>query len=272
MLLPPFRGLSKVDGISIRLSWQQVVSTLRLNGIDWGFVMIERDASLCADDGSYRYSRLELTPNVFANLLIALYDGKQFNRQDAISTIMKYHIDHGGVAGKSSYASVFKKATQGFLRESLSNPGYGVWLLRHKTTSIESYDEGKVVEEDSSRSTRSFEVEKTLGDGTGSVYVYYYDAYRQLAALNGSDVWPCKVGMSNGNAISRIIDQAGTAYPEIPRIALLINCDSARDMETAMHSILKLRGRWMEDAPGSEWFLTNPNEVESLFHAICENA
>lgn len=80
--------------------------------------------------------------------------------------------------------------------------------------------------------------------------------------------------MSNGNAISRIIDQAGTAYPEIPRIALLINCDSARDMETAMHSILKLRGRWMEDAPGSEWFLTNPNEVEmlkkSLFHAICD--
>lgn len=39
-----------------------------------------------------------------------------------------------------------------------------------------------------------------------------------------------------------------------------------------MHSILKLRGRWMEDAPGSEWFLTNPNEVESLLHAICENA
>ena len=48
------------------------------------------------------------------NLLIALYDGKQFNRQDAISTIVKYHIDHGGVAGKSSYASVFKKATKGF--------------------------------------------------------------------------------------------------------------------------------------------------------------
>ena len=66
----------------------------------------------------------------------------------------------------------------------------------------------------------------------------------------------------------RIFSQTGTAYPEYPHVALLIKCPSAREMEDALHSILKLRGKWLENAPGSEWFLTSPDEIKDLYYLI----
>ena len=53
-----------------------------------------------------------MTPNIFAELLILLFDGKQFKRTTAIEVITQYHHDGGGVLGKKEYVSVFKKACQ----------------------------------------------------------------------------------------------------------------------------------------------------------------
>ena len=36
-----------------------------------------------------KYKGLELTPNAFAELIITLFDGKQFSRQDAIASSVK---------------------------------------------------------------------------------------------------------------------------------------------------------------------------------------
>ena len=57
----------------------------------------------------YKYAGVELTPNIFAELLILLYDGKQFKRTTAIEVITQYHHDGGGGLGKKEYVSVFKK-------------------------------------------------------------------------------------------------------------------------------------------------------------------
>ncbi|MCH3923262.1 hypothetical protein [Limosilactobacillus sp.] len=48
----------------------------------------------------YKFSGLELTPAIFRELLLQLFDGKQFSRQDAIAKVKKYHFDHGGLLGK----------------------------------------------------------------------------------------------------------------------------------------------------------------------------
>lgn len=57
----------------------------------------------------YKYEGVELTPNIFAELLIRFFDGKQFKRQTAIDIIVSFHKDNGGLTAKNEYVSVFKK-------------------------------------------------------------------------------------------------------------------------------------------------------------------
>ena len=49
----------------------------------------------------YKYQGLELTPGIFRELLIDLFDGKQFTRQDAVNIVTRYHADHGGDSAKT---------------------------------------------------------------------------------------------------------------------------------------------------------------------------
>ena len=36
-------------------------------------------------------------------------------------------------------------------------------------------------------------------------------------------------------------------------------------METTIQNILKLQGKQKQDAPGTEWFITSPSEVEQVY-------
>jgi len=56
----------------------------------------------------FEYSGLKLTPNILADILIELFDGKQFERQDALNKIQKYFVEHGGIIEEKSYAPTFK--------------------------------------------------------------------------------------------------------------------------------------------------------------------
>lgn len=226
--------------------------------------MIDYHAPVISEDGKYLYADLELTPNIFAHLLVYKFDGKQFKRADAIKVITAFHIEHGGIANKSSYISVFKKATQTPLKKSISNPGYGIWTLRYQAESTE------VFEPDEKIQPIKFKVDEVLGQGNGSVYVYYYDVYREIAEIKEERFWPCKIGMSDKDGMDRIFSQAGTAYPEAPHIALMIKCGSPRDVENALHAILKVRGQWISDAPGTEWFLTSPDDVKHIYYALVQ--
>ena len=77
----------------------------------------------------YKYEGIELSPSVFADLLITLFAGKQFKRKDAISEVVKYHSSNGGMLNKNEYVSVFKKAVQRLKEYGIQNRGYGIWLL-----------------------------------------------------------------------------------------------------------------------------------------------
>ncbi len=65
----------------------------------------------------------------------------------------------------------------------------------------------------------------------------------------------------------RILSQGATAMPEAPRIALIIKTNQAFLLEKALHHILALRGKRVE-SPGTEWFLTNPSDVEEIVQWI----
>lgn len=64
--------------------------------------------------------------------------------------------------------------------------------------------------------------EMVLGMGPESVYVYFYETYRQCAVANEATRWPCKVGRCNGDPAPRVFSQAATALPEFPTVALLL--------------------------------------------------
>ena len=101
-------------------------------------------------------------------------------------------------------------------------------------------------------------------EGKDSVYLFYYPAYKELAEKNGEEFWQCKIGMTVDNVKKRIETQ-GTGIPEKATIALEFKTDHPRELEFALHAILKLRGRHVTEAEGVEWFKTNPCEVERIY-------
>lgn len=217
-----------------------------------------------ADSGEYRHKNVELMPQIFSDILVYLYDGSQFKRREAIKEVIAFHIEHGGLTQKDDYVPAFKKACQMPLKGYISNVAHGIWCLQYNAS------DGIIEVKTSKKATTKapFSVDEELGEGSGAVYVYYYDVYRDRALLKGDTHWECKVGMTDQNTMGRIYSQAGTAYPEYPHVALVIKCSSAHDMETALHSVLKVQGKWIESAPGKEWFITSPDEIKDIYIGV----
>lgn len=215
---------------------------------------------------NYEFSGLSLTPIVFGKLLIKLFDGKRFNRQVAISEVVNYHRANGGIIKKGrNPIDVFKKATLDLRKKDIGlvNKGQGLWELHyHEPELVEVVTDSSEVED------VMYSVDEILGTGPNAVYVYYYDAYCELARINGETLWPCKIGRTDCDPIQRIIGQAGTCYPELPHVALIIYCDDSNALETVFHNIMKVKGRWMENAPGKEWFITSPDEIKAIYISV----
>lgn len=228
---------------------------------------MERSDEMELENSSeYKYKGMNLIPSIFMDLMLQLFDGKQFKRQDAIDAIYSYHLTNGGIVENNrDMIGTFKHATR-LLRDKgydLTNNGYGIWVLHNEIISTNQYEpeENEIV-------NTTYEADECLGDGLCAVYVYYYETYKQLSELKGEKKWACKIGRTDRNPIQRIINQSGTCCPEIPHIALVIYCDDSCALESTLHSILKLNKRWLADAPGVEWFITSPEEVKSIYNHL----
>lgn len=210
----------------------------------------------------YKYCNISLTPAIFKELLIEFYDGKQFKRKEAIDNIIAYHQNKGGTPPTMEYAALFKAVTKKLNDKGLQNRRYGVWRLNYKVQeTIIDINEKK-------EKLVKIEADKQIGEGISSVYVYYYDIYKRYAESREQTIWECKIGKSDTEPIERVLSQVKTSYPELPHIALIIRCSDSQNLEKAIHHILKVRGRWIEEAPGIEWFNTNPEEIERIYEFI----
>lgn len=215
----------------------------------------------------YEFKGVKLTPKVFEKLLIQLFDGKQFERKDAIDKIRKYHVENGGIVEENrDLVSVFKKASQNLKSSNsgLTNKSYGDWELHYQVKELQG-----VVEHVEDK-TIDYAVDEIFGSGDNSVYLYYYDIYKRLAEEHGETTWPCKIGRTDRDPIQRVIGQAGTCYPELPHVALIIHCDDSSLLENAVHDVLKAQNKWMSSAPGTEWFVTSPDKVKKIYFMIQE--
>ena len=223
----------------------------------------------------YKYVEIHLTPSIAQELIIDKFSGKVAERQKIIDTIVKIHCDRGGLPPRGQSAGVFKKALYNIRKKGKAeNLSQGMWRISPspdppETEAVESVESSQVSDKEEiiQHDQPDSPYEKTVGSGKGSVYLYYYPAYRKLAESKGESSWPCKVGKSERDPAIRVESQAATAMPEKPKIALLIQTDKPLELEKAIHKLLAKAGKQMKGAPGAEWFVTSPSEVEEI-HAI----
>ena len=206
----------------------------------------------------YKYADEKLTPKMARELILELFSGKTVPKQDIVGKVDEVHVERGGRTAETVVHPVTNALNHLKAKELANNVDTGVWKINTET-------DDEIIDDDTDEDTD--DRIRRIGSGSNSVYVYYYPAYKERAELRGEETWPCKIGHSEyTNPIHRILQQAGTGMPEKPEIALVIETNQPTEVENAIHSLLD-RDR-MSDAPGTEWFLTNPSRVEEIFNII----
>lgn len=103
------------------------------------------------------------------------------------------------------------------------------------------------------------------GAALPAVYWYTFPAYQKE-----TEPYPIKIGRGN-NPQARIAQQV-TSMPEQPLILGTFEHEDTTALERALHSVLTLRGKRKKDAPGIEWFITTPVEIENLIKLLLNNS
>ena len=176
-----------------------------------------------------------------AKLIIETECFGNMEKQDILDKVKEVHKDHDG---QETSESQIRGSVTGALRKLVK--------------------EGKA--ENPFTGTYYFPIEEIEENGKGTVYLFYYPAYKALAEEKGQEFWQCKIGMTVDNVEKRVGHQT-TGNPE-EAIALEFKTDRPRELESALHAILKLRGRHVTEGGGVEWFKTNPDEVTRIYHFL----
>ena len=207
-------------------------------------------------NNQYEYVGESLTPRIAQHLIIELFTGRTVQKQEIMRIVDETHRERGGLSPRAKFNNPVTLALYNMTREGLvENPSQGYCLILSTTQEDDSMDP----------EPGNLEPEKIIGSGKQSVYLYYYPAYQRLAELQGEERWACKIGKAKNDPLIRISSQTRTALPEYPTVGLIIKTDEFALMETTIQNILKLQGKHIQNAPGTEWFLTSPSEVETVY-------
>ena len=198
-----------------------------------------------------------LTGAVAEPLIVELFDGKTNVPTRLIrEKVTELHLSREGLPPTSPSSFPITNGLDRLKKQGkANNPTKGHWNI--KSTGIKAGDGDKAGI-------------LTVGKGKSSVYLYYFPTYRFYEEEKGKDVYPCKVGRTDADdLVAYIINQAGTALPENPKIGLHIKTDNPVGVEKGIHGLLDDEGLRKKDAPGQEWFITNADKVKRLYdHAI----
>ena len=190
--------------------------------------------------GNYEYIGQPLEVGAAKALIVELFAGKSAHRKEISEKVSDTHIKRKGKPSEATTTNPVSDALQQLKEELLANLlGAGIWAII-----------------------------AVIGKGAEAVYVYYYPTYRSYAESQGMNIWACKVGHTTDDLHKRIKSQSRTAMPEHPKVELIIHTDRSQILEKAIHNILKFQDKFMENAPGKEWFMTTPNEVKQIYNCI----
>ncbi len=211
----------------------------------------------------YQHVQKHLTPGIAEELIKELYTGQTTHIQEIKNVVDQTHRERDGLSSRARFHHPVTLALSRMKNEGQAdNPRQGYWLILSTTQ-----DSVKVDSERNNLDAEDLEPEKIIGTGKHSVYLYYFPIYKRYAREQNEEVWPCKIGKAMNDPINRIISQTRTALPEYPKVGLIIKTDALNLMESTIQNILKLQGKQKQDAPGKEWFITSPSEVETVYES-----
>ena len=214
-------------------------------------------------NNQYEYVEKSLTPGIARKLIVELFAGQTVQKQGIVRIVDETHLERGGLSPKAKRHHPVTMALSKMKREQQAdNPLQGYWFIF-----LTPQDDDNVDSERNNLDSENLDPEKTIGSGKGSVYLYYYPVYQRLAELQGEEIWACKIGKARNDPLIRIRSQTRTALPEYPKVGLVIKTDEVSLMENTIQNILKLQGKQKQDAPGNEWFITSPSEVERVYES-----
>lgn len=232
---------------------------------DWGINNLENE--------EYDYINVPLTPKVAKPLILELFSGRTATNQTIFNEIKATHLARGGKEPKAQdNPRLLKPALKQLKKDGIAkNPSQGHWSF---VDSESKNNEVNVLDTDFIQSQEieirkeikeDFNADLVLGKGASTVYLYYLPSYQERRE---SITWACKIGRSDKDPLKRIINQAATALPEKPKVAVIIKTNNSIVLEQAIHSILTYRNKKIETGMGKEWFDTNPEEFLKIVQFI----
>lgn len=198
--------------------------------------------------------------------------GQVYKRDEIVSTLLSSFVRAGGLRSTTNQkvSQVFK----GWVRRSdepFERIRDALGMYRFLGYGDQSdYSASSPVEEDPERGTsdpNAWSPELEYGTGSYEVYAWYLPRYRGGPGAR----WPIKIGRAGTDGLSRRLQDFWENLPELPCYLLRFACADdaeARERERLLHYYFKSRGQKVEDSPGSEWFLTNPEEIKQAIGFI----
>lgn len=204
-------------------------------------------------NNTYKHRGKPLNASITRELILELFSGQTVELRIIKKEVLDVHLRRGGERFAVKY-----------------HPAYGVLKNMEMSGRVKKPERAfyQIISSQELQSDTIASIPdatRILGRGDSAVYLYYFPTYRHWAESQGESSWPCKIGKTEGDTVERINIQVGTALPEEPEIALSIRTNQPSKLEETIHFILTERGKCKEDAPGTEWFVTSPGEVEDIY-------
>lgn len=226
-------------------------------------ISFEPNASFC-----YRFARYHLLPEIATEPEAA--SGDPFKLNPIINRVISRYLTEEQLAMAYPARDTAGKMNQirsGLrffvsLRAKRGADSPFVWLGRSGTYRLKSDSEmtmDQVEDED-----EAIEEQEDL-EFDGWVYAFTFPVIKQEG-----QPFPIKVGLTTAVDVeSRVFGQCrGSGFFERPIILGRWQVNRVAQVEHAVHAVLKARGRWKEDAPGDEWFITTVTEIQSIIDFI----
>ena len=223
---------------------------------------ISIDQSTGPPNTGYKYHGQTFTREIASEIIVKIYTGEPpVNCEIIQEAVFEHHKKGGGLPPEKEHLLPW------IIRRALSH-----LQTRKCATQVDRSRNSswRIHKEDVHYDERDYP--KTLGKGSESVYLYYYPIYKREAKSKRQRFWNCKIGCTTRDSSQRIKEQVKTGLPEHAITALTIKTDEAITLEKKIQDILKILGKHVADAPGTEWFCTSPSQVESIYEFICSHS
>lgn len=218
---------------------------------------------------AYRFARYVVLPSLRQEA--ESFGDEPFLLRDKVAAIIDRHLTQVQREAFVPYAKAeggepFDKIVRWFvyalvteLREFTNvRRGY----FRNKTAQDIEVDAAATV--DAATVDPSIDEDDESTGGSGWIYAFSFPAIKK----QGVD-FPIKIGKTVGDVAARVADQAkGSAMFEQPEIVGSWQVKRIGPTEYAIHFVLKARGKWIDSAPGKEWFKTTVEEIDSILKFI----